>query len=539
MAVYNPPSSNLSIFNPSLFGTSTTTSFPETASLSLANVQLNTQYNRSIYDTLQVTQLVSFSVLDFRKGANYNMTPMYFTGTSSTSNGYLSVATNGAGTSFGMQSVLSYYPGAARTGECRFGVQFPTSGVIGNLDFIGLGAIDSNGFGIGHNPNNGNFAFIYWTSGRSQIVQITITTAATTGGNLALTLNGVIYTVALTNASTDKNFSGFQIANNAGSGYTGWVVDAYTDGSGNYYVDFVSIYPGPLTGTYSVTAGGTGIVATISTITVGVTPTFTYVNESAFNGDVSYSQSMTKTNWNSYALRYAYNGNWVCNLCAYSGSQAIVLHSLVLNTVLVSPAMLMMCFCQRTGSSNTQINAGAFSIYYEDRIQQNSVLRNFSNADTSVPNGVNTPVMLNKLRSQINGWVNHSTATAVSMQGYNSNATKDMQFFLFTQAFALGAGTTANYPSMTLYDANSGMLSGSPTTCTTITTIGIKILSNIFCSPQVNVQLTLPLGSIAGPPGINIPAAASFYYSTFVGLYGFISGAAGTASIQFVAWENL
>jgi hypothetical protein len=132
------------------------------------------------------------------------------------------------------------------------------------------------GYGDTNDLTNTEFGILYVRGGVREIKTLTVTTGATSSGNVTVTLNGTAFTVAVTNASNIQR-TVWEISQET---YTGW--KAYPNGA---TVVFIKDSAGTTAGTQSFSAGATGAVATIVQTKAGAASTDTFIPQSEWNGD--------------------------------------------------------------------------------------------------------------------------------------------------------------------------------------------------------------------------------------------------------------
>lgn len=118
------------------------------------------------------------------------------------------------------------------------------------------------------------FGILYSRKGVREVQTLTINTASTTAENVTVTLNGVAFSVAVTN-NNNVNRTAYEISRGA---YTGW--KAYPkDGT----VVFVADSVGNKAGSFSLS--GTTAAGTFVETKTGVAATETFIPQSTWNGD--------------------------------------------------------------------------------------------------------------------------------------------------------------------------------------------------------------------------------------------------------------
>ena len=164
--------------------------------------------------------------------------------------------------------------------------------------------------GVGHAEDGVYFAYsgtlfgiLYVNRGIRQVERLTITTGATSAGNVLI--NGVA--VPVTNSSNVQR-TAFEIRN---AGLSGFQLDVATTG-GNTYVDYISGSAGPVS-SLTFDANGTGAVAAVTTERTGVASTDTFIPQANWNLDVldgtgPSGVTLDQTRFNVYEIQLQYLG---------------------------------------------------------------------------------------------------------------------------------------------------------------------------------------------------------------------------------------
>lgn len=124
--------------------------------------------------------------------------------------------------------------------------------------------------------NTPQFGIFHVSRGVRETRTLTVTTGATSSGNVTITLNSVAYTIAVTNSSNIQR-TVWELSQGT---YSGW--EAYPAGA---TVVFVRNAAGVANGTYSFDAGTTGSAATVAQTKAGAASTDVFVPQSEWNGD--------------------------------------------------------------------------------------------------------------------------------------------------------------------------------------------------------------------------------------------------------------
>ena len=159
-----------------------------------------------------------------------------------------------------------------------------TQGVAGSLQFAGL-ANQENRLAFGYDGDR--FGICRSTGGKAHITLMTITTPPNATQTATITLNGVPYTVTLTNSTADVAIQ--TIANRVG-GYGGWLFQQ-TDGAMLWLAPGL----GPMNGTFSFTSTGNA-TATFVTKQAGVAQTDNWTYQEDWNIDKMDGSNAIDTN---------------------------------------------------------------------------------------------------------------------------------------------------------------------------------------------------------------------------------------------------
>jgi len=189
-------------------------------------------------------------------------------------NGLSTVSTGATGTSIAeLTTTDSFSYRAGQSVRLLFTTLFSTP-ASGGFQVVGCGSND--GVAVGYNGTA--FGLLIRRGGVPETRTITITTASTTNQSVTVTLNSVGTSVTVTNSGNTVTTAREIAAGDYSASGNGW--DAYQFGS---TVIFVSRQPGPLSGTYSLTA--TTAVGSFAQTLAGITPTDTWYAKTAWSGD--------------------------------------------------------------------------------------------------------------------------------------------------------------------------------------------------------------------------------------------------------------
>lgn len=173
-----------------------------------------------------------------------------------------------------------YRPGQGSL--CRFTAMFPDGHVPGYDQFAGfLNRSDALVFGYQSSATEAEFSILRRSYGKEHSIEIEVTTAATGGDTMQLTLDDVVVNLTfVVNASGDTRVTAGELATLLQQTNINWLIDY--EGS-NVHLVF-SGPPGPLTGAFNLSTTGT-ITATLTTLQNGSTPTDNWIPQSQWNRD--------------------------------------------------------------------------------------------------------------------------------------------------------------------------------------------------------------------------------------------------------------
>jgi len=186
----------------------------------------------------------------------------------------------------------------------RFSALF-TSPAANSMQIAGLFTA-ANGFAFGY--YGAAFGVHHLYNGVYEIRKVTVTTASTTAENATVKLNGVNYSVAVTN-SGDKTTTANELA--AGSYGGVWSAYSMSPAATDPYVVFVAVAPGAKSGAYSLTA--TSAVGTFAQVKAGASPSYNFIAQSSWNNDPMdgtgpSAMTLVPTYGNVYAIDHQFLG---------------------------------------------------------------------------------------------------------------------------------------------------------------------------------------------------------------------------------------
>jgi hypothetical protein len=214
--------------------------------------------------------------LDGIYGTTTDVIQTYHNGTGSSAGSVSGVFQVESGTTQGGYGVLRskrfvrYRPGQGVV--TRFTAAY-TTGVAGSLQFVGF-ANQENRVAFGYNGTR--FGVVRSSGGKATILLMTMTVAPNATQTATITLNGVAYTVALTNSTAAHAVT--DIVERVG-GYGGWLMQQ-TDGA----LLWLAPSLGPMNGTFSFTSTGNA-TATFTVKQTGVAQTDNWTYQEDWNVD--------------------------------------------------------------------------------------------------------------------------------------------------------------------------------------------------------------------------------------------------------------
>lgn len=221
----------------------------------------------------------------------------------------LSSGTNASGSAIvDLRRGIKYRPGqgSVMRATALFGTPQANS-----VQSVGL-ANDECGYSFGYQGTS--FGIIHRETGTLEIRKLEITTAATNGDSITITLDGNDYTFTIAiEGTTSTTQTAYKIAQEdfTQCGKTGWRVDVI--GSDVYFV--ASRCNAGLTGAYSI-SGGT-VVGTFTRVATGTDYTTTFIPSSAFNidkldGTGESAMTINPQRGNIYEIDFQYLGFGNC-----------------------------------------------------------------------------------------------------------------------------------------------------------------------------------------------------------------------------------
>jgi len=228
------------------------------------------------------------------------------------SNSKMILATGGVMNSLAVaksKDCLRYRPGYGGLVRFSLGV---TTGYTGTEQTAGIGD-EEDGLFFSYRDHDASgvpdMCIVRRYFGAKEIRYLTLTGGSTSATNTTITLNGVAFTVAVSNNSSAVNLTATNIANNFSS--TDWTASAF----GNLVV-FTAIHAGVKSGSYSFSAGTSGITTSpsgqLTQKVAGVNKSEEVVPSSSWNYDkADGTGTLPDIDWskgNIYQIKYQWLG---------------------------------------------------------------------------------------------------------------------------------------------------------------------------------------------------------------------------------------
>jgi len=242
------------------------------------NQQVSIAGPSTTFGEVAVAQSIPVAQGDFIYGVNNQVfdTRETLGGTVAVSDGMavLSSGTDPSGSALvQLRRGLKYRPGQ---GSLMRATALFSEPVSGNSQLLGLGNKET-GYFIGYRDTE--FGVLHREDGTREVRKLTISVAAGSE-DITIELEGdTIVVPVVGGGSTTQTAYQLSLADYTGVGSNGWLVDVV--GSDVY---FISTYPGPKGGTYSISSTGTGD-GTFSQLIEGVASEETFIPSGSFNID--------------------------------------------------------------------------------------------------------------------------------------------------------------------------------------------------------------------------------------------------------------
>ena len=399
---------------------------------------------------------------------------------------------------------------AGEGGMARMTGRFATGGVALSEQGVGLLNIgDEISFGF----NGTAFGTWHRHNGKPEIQLVTVTATPSGGENLTLTLNSVVYTIPLTNATVQTNAT--EIANYLTANATELVATQNND-----QVTIVYLSDGDKAGTFSFSSGtATG---TILETTEGVTKTSDFTAQTEWNIDTAAWLDPTKGN--VYQVQYQYLGYGAITYSIENPDTGSIspVHRIRYANVntqpsLGNPSMHVGLYAYSAGSTtNISAYSASVSAFVQGSIARTRNPRSANNVKTSVTTAM-TNIMTLRNRKSVNGNINQIEVTPLQLSVF-TETTKGATIEIY------GNTTLGGIPNYQYTGTNLVMEKDTAGTTTT----GGRLLAS-YVVPG-NSTLLIDLTTLA----IRIPPTLAF---TIAGKVN--SGASNTIGCSLVYYEDV
>ncbi|MHB1953402.1 MAG: hypothetical protein ACYCOU_06595 [Sulfobacillus sp.] len=403
-----------------------------------------------------------------------------------------------------------YHPGQGML--VRFTALFPNGDLAGVKQLAGFGNV-GNGFFFGYNDTGQGFGICHRQNQLAQVMQLTITTAATASGTATVTLPGFIspttVTIPLTNAGGNIQFTAYQIATQAS--YPTW----YVRNIGNT-VEFVYNHAGGLVGTASFSPGTSGAAANFSVITTGIAPVDTFIPQSIWNidpmnGTGPSGSILDPSKGNVYQICYQWLGFGDIVLFIEAQSSGIIqaVHHIAYANSNTIPSMQIphgACryFVENYNATATigLVKGSSTAAFIEGESRIIGMVPSFSIGNTKNTASTPTETVIISIanRDQFNGYTNQ-TDTILTSLTVSSTGGAAVIVRLYQNPSSIGGNTTTNFVdwipvdrySSVVYDTTATTVSGGQlvyqvtNTAGSSTVIDISSLALKFYRRQVLV----------------------------------------------------
>ena len=353
--------------------------------------------------------------------------------------------TNSIG-SFGVlrsKRVLKYRPGYSLV--ARMNARFDSNAVANSLQFAGVGNSDCDLYFC---MNGTDFGVRRSTGGGLEVRELTINSSATGSETATITLNGTAFTVDLTNAGGDIDFSSYEISQGA---YTGWTVE-HINGS----VIFIGGSVGSRPGSYSFSSATA--TATFAQTHIGTALTTEFVAQADWNGSSDMTTNANPFLRNMYQVEYSWYGSGSISFQMlnpdtgrYEEVHMMKFANISNELSLSEPNMYIQRGVASLGSTTalTMHTAGSFGAIYG----QFSRLEPRQSIAVSKSLSSNTEKVMCALKNRlsINGFPNQSEILLSSIS-VAADGNRVVVIRIIKNPDSLGAGTTSDYADFQYID---------------------------------------------------------------------------------------
>lgn len=307
------------------------------------------------------------------------------------------------------------------------------------LQFCGIG---NNGSDIFFCYNGLDFGVRYSTGGFSEVRALEITAHETSSVNATVTVNGVVYTVPITNSQGDAEFTAYQIAKHT---YTGWSVYSISN-----TVIFTSDAVGSKSGSYTYSSAGVS-AGTFSQQKAGAALTTTFVNREDWNGYSTMVVDLDPLKRNMYSIEYSWYGSgnmtfkvYNCESSTYETVHTIRFSNMYTEPSLTQPNMYLQQGLASLGSTTPKTIrvAGGFAAV-EGEYYVNYPLYSVNN-QKSIASNTETVIMSLRNRDNINGFTNNSEILVKQLL-FITEGKKGVMIRIIKNPTTLSGNTTSDF----------------------------------------------------------------------------------------------
>lgn len=337
--------------------------------------------------------------------------------------------------------------------------------VANSIVVAGVGHAES-GFYFGYNGTT--FGILHSTGGVREIRTLTITTKSSNAENITITLNGTIYSVAVTNGA-NTNKTAYEISTATYSGWTAIQRDST--------VVFVANDVGSKNGTYSL-SGATSAVGTFARSTTGVASTDTWIAQSSWNGDKlngtgASGITLDTSKGNVFQINIQYLGFgaiiFKVEVPSVDGNNAdfVTVHTINApnsrtTPTLTNPSFPFTAAAYSAGSTtNVSVSVASFAIFVEGMRKMTGNRFTYSNQITTANNTQYTPVITVRNDIEFRGRANQAVIELISISGAVKH-TQPVSFYIIKN------GTLGGSPNFVQFSSSS--CTYIDTTATSVTT---------------------------------------------------------------------
>ena len=332
--------------------------------------------------------------------------------------------------------VLKYRPGYSNV--ARFNLVFDTP-IANCLQFGGLG---NNGSDLYFCYDGTDFGIRLSTNGRSEVRCLTVSVDENDTENATIFLDGVEYTVPLTDSKDDIYFTAFEIANFS---YPGWNVENIGD-----TVVFQSRNVGSKNGTYSFSSTGQA-TGSFSQTGTGSALSTTFVNQNIWNGPSSMVSTLDPQKRNMYCIDYSWygSGNILYKIYNPDTSRYEVVHTLKFANLqsepsLSQPNMFLQLGLASLGSTTTKTvkASGGFAATDGKVLLKTPIYGAYIHK--SIRSDTETVLLCLKNRNTINGFSNQSEMIALRFS-FSTSGNKPVTLKLVKNPTTISDNSTKDY----------------------------------------------------------------------------------------------